>query len=99
MPVPKQAVTATLDVLQHPPVGTKGFADRGYVNLERIFLDDRTGPHAFHELIGRDQLTGLADEDLDDFERAAADRDRNPVHAQLPPREVDLHLAGSVDQL
>jgi hypothetical protein len=66
------------------------------VNLKRVLLNDRPGPHTFHELIGGDQFTGLADEDFDDFERATADRGGNSTHTKFPPRGVDLHLAGLV---
>ena len=98
MPGSKQPVAAALDVLQHPAVGAKGLADCRNVNLEGVFFDDRTRPDAFHELIGGHQLAGFPHEDLDDLERTAADLNRNPAHAQLLPRRVDLHLAGLVDQ-
>ena len=37
--------------------------------------------------------------DFDDFERASANRDGDPADAQLPSREIDLHLTGFVNVL
>jgi hypothetical protein len=44
------------------------------MNPERIFADDGTRPYTVHNIAFRDQFIGRPNQDLDDFERARADR-------------------------
>jgi len=44
-PVSLEAIAATKGRLQRSPIGPERLAQRGYVNLERIFLDDRARPY------------------------------------------------------
>ena len=78
-PVPKQAIASTGGRLQHGSILAKRFADRGHMNLERIFADHGTRPYAIHQIVLGDQFIGRLNQDLDEFERARADGHRDTV--------------------
>jgi hypothetical protein len=63
------------------------------MKLERIVLHDRARPYATHEVVLGDELTGRPNQNLDDFERAPPDRDRNSTRSQFTPSEIHLPLA------
>jgi hypothetical protein len=60
------------------------------MNVERVFADHGTRPYAAHDVVLGDQFVGRANQNLDDFECAGADRDRDTVRPQLTPPEIDL---------
>ena len=60
------------------------------MNLKRTFLDDRARPNAADDLVLGDQLAGRLRQNLDDFECAASQRDRNSLRPQFTPRAVHL---------
>jgi hypothetical protein len=68
------------------------------VKLERIVLYDRARPYASREVVLGDEFTGRLNHDLDDFERATSDRDRNSARSQFAPGEIDLPLAQLIHQ-
>jgi hypothetical protein len=68
------------------------------MKLERIVLYDRARPHALHEVALGDELTGRPNQNLDYFERAAPDRDRNSARSQFTSSEIDLPLARFIHQ-
>jgi hypothetical protein len=80
-PSSEQAIAATKRRLQQPSIRAKRLADRGYVNLNRTFLDDRARPNLAHDLVLGDELTGRPSKNLDDVEGAAPQRDRNSMRA------------------
>src|SRR3984957_12826424 len=98
-PAPEQAIAATGDRLQHGSILAKRLADRGDVNVERTFADDRARPHPFHHMVLGDEFGGRLYEDRDDLEGPAAERHGNPTRPQLAPTEGDLPLIARIDQI
>ncbi len=76
-PVSQQAIASAGGGLQHVPILAKRLADRRYVDLERVLSDHGARPDAVHEIVLGDQFVGRLNQDLDDFERTAADRHRD----------------------
>ena len=68
------------------------------MNLERVFADHGARPDALHQLVLGHQFIGRPNQDLDDFERAGADRHRDAARQQFAPSEVDLPLPGLIDK-
>jgi hypothetical protein len=68
------------------------------VKLERIVLYDRARPYASREVVLGDKLTCRLNQNLNDFERAAPDRDGHSTHSQFTPSKIDLPLAPLIHQ-
>jgi hypothetical protein len=47
------------------------------MNLKCVFTDDGTRPNTVHDVVLCDQFIGRLKQDLDDFERAGADGNRD----------------------
>ena len=56
------------------------------------------GQDAVHEIGLGDQFIGRPNQDLDDFERAGANRHRDAARQQLASSEVDLPLPGLINK-
>jgi hypothetical protein len=84
---------------QRSPIGPERLAHRGYVNLERICLDDRARPHTSHELVLGDELTARLRQNRKDLERAAPEGNRDSMRAQFMPREIQLPPVKLVHQV
>jgi hypothetical protein len=69
------------------------------VNLERALFGDGARPHAPDELVLGDQFASRPRQRLDDFERAASDRNPDPTSPQLAPAGVDFQGSSLVNQL
>jgi hypothetical protein len=57
------------------------------MKLESVVLHRRARPNAIHEVVLGDELAGRLNQNLDDLERATADRDGNPTRSQLAASE------------
>ena len=47
----EEAITPTGNGLQQSPIRAKGLAGDGYMQLKRIFLDDRARPQSTHQVV------------------------------------------------
>jgi hypothetical protein len=72
-PAPEQSVAPARGRLQHASIRAKRLADRGYVNVKRIFPDDGARPDTLHQIVFGDELTCRPGQDFDDLERAVAE--------------------------
>jgi len=76
---PHEAIATTEGRPQRFPIGPERLAHRGYVNLERIFLDDHARPYTSHELVFGDEF--------------ARRLNQNRKIANAGPREQSLHAS------
>jgi len=89
-PVPHETITPTGGRLYRSSIGPERLADRGYVNLDLIFLDDRARPYTSHELVLGDELTGRLNQNRKDLERAVPQGNRDSTRPQFTPSEIHL---------
>jgi hypothetical protein len=57
-PIAEQTIATAELCLEQCAIRAKCFADCGHVNLEGIFLNNRTWPDAIHEVALGDEFTG-----------------------------------------
>jgi hypothetical protein len=60
-------------------VCAQGFAQRWYMNLDIVFLDDGVGPDPVHQFALRDEVAFRLDQDRQDVERSRADWNCNAI--------------------
>ena len=97
-PVTKQAIAAARFGLEQTLVRTEGLADRGCMNLERVFHDDGARPDAVHQLVFGDKLAGRPNQNFDYFKGTPTNRDGRSGNPKLAACEIDLAVAGCVDR-
>jgi hypothetical protein len=69
-PTSEQAIPSPRCRLQHASIRAERLADRGNVNVKRIFPDDGARPYAPHQIVFCDELTASLGQGLDDLECA-----------------------------
>jgi len=97
-PVALETIAVTIGRLQHSSIRAERLANRRYVNLERIFLDNRARPYAAHKFVFGDKLALRPNQNVNNFECRAADCDRNSPHAKFTASEIDLPVPRLVNQ-
>jgi hypothetical protein len=95
-PSAQQSIATTGNRLQQYSIRAERLANRGYVKLQRIFLNDRALPHAAHEVVLVDEFTARLNENLNDLECAAPKGNGNSTRPQFTLSEIDLPPMGRV---
>ena len=98
-PFAEETITPPEYRLQHPTIAPQCLPDRGYLELQRIFLDDRSWPDTLHQVVFVDRVTRGSNQNRNDFKGAAANRDRGATQSEFPPREINLPVLVGVHPL
>ena len=87
---PEQAIARPETVFSSAAVGAERLPNGGYMKLERVFLDDGARPDVLHQVVFADELAAGPNQNLEDLERAAADRNGDTTGPQLAPGQIDF---------
>src|SRR5262249_51848769 len=97
-PVTEETIATAGLRLQQTPIGTERPADGSYVDVNRVFHDDDTGPDAVHQFVFGDKFAGRLGENFEYPEGAPTNRHCRSKNPKFAPGKVNLAFARRVNR-